>query len=212
MTLGECYADTFATVFAFRAADNAKRPSYETFRAEVMSLLADARRRAEDERIDPRGYANYAAVALVDETVMSSDWPGAQEWRREPLQVHYFKNHLAGEQFFDRLDELRAGADDDLLDVYFTCLCAGFRGDLHDDPNALTSRRRKLYQQLRTLDVRNEKNLTEGAYGRLLERSFVRSRFPYWWVAPFVLGAAGLYVAYYTVLLQQVGTIVGLAR
>jgi type VI secretion system protein ImpK len=176
-----------------------------------MSQLSGARRQLEDERLDPRGYAQYAAVALVDETVMNSDWQGAEQWRREPLQVHYYDNNLAGEHFFARLDELRSGADDDLLEVYFICLCAGFQGRFRDEAAELQSRRRKLFQQLRAPDLRDEKNLSEEAYGRNLERSIVRSRFPLWWVAPFVLGAAGAYVAFYAVLTQQVGTIVGLA-
>ncbi len=209
--LAEIYSDLFATVFAFRAARNEERPDYDSFRSDVMSLLSDAQRKCEDERLDPRGYARYAVTALVDETVMNSEWDWAEEWRREPLQMHYFGDFLAGEQFFDRLDELRSGADDDLMEVYFLCLCAGFRGMFRDDPNALASRRRKLYQQLGKLDLRDEKHLTEQAYGRHLERSLIRSRFPIWWVAPFVLGAALLYGAYYVVLSQQVGNIVRLA-
>jgi type VI secretion system protein ImpK len=210
--LADVYAELFGTVFAFRAAANEARPSYGSFRAHVMSLLASARRDAEDERLDPKGYAQYAAVALVDETVMSSDWPGAEQWRREPLQVHYYDNLLAGEQFFQRLDELRSGADDDLIEIYFLCLCAGFQGRYRDEPAELQSRRRKLYQQLRPADFRDEKHLTEDAYGRNLERSLVRSRFPLWWVAPFVVGAAALYAAFWVVLTQQVGTVVDLAR
>ena len=210
--LADAYSESFATVFAFRGARDDERPGYGAFRSHVMTQLADARRRVEDERLDPRGYAQYAVVALVDETVMSSTWPGAEQWRREPLQVHYYDNLLAGEQFFVRLDELRTGPDDDLLEVYFLCLCAGFQGRFRDEPAELQSRRRKLFQQLRPLELRDEKHLTEEAYGRNLERSLVRSRFPLWWVAPFVAAAVGLYVAFWVVLNQQVNALVGLAR
>jgi type VI secretion system protein ImpK len=208
--LADAYSECFATVFAFRGAQDDERPGYGAFRSHVMAQLADARRRVEDERLDPRGYAQYAVVALVDETVMSSTWPGAEQWRREPLQVHYYDNLLAGEQFFVRLDELRSGADDELLEVYFLCLCAGFQGRFRDEPGELQSQRRKLFQQLRPLDLRDEKHLTEEAYGRNLERSLVRSRFPLWWVVPFVAAAVGLYVAFWGVLNQQVDALVGL--
>lgn len=210
MKLAEHYAEFFAAVFAFRAAGNDERPSYGPFRAHIMSLLSDARRQAEGENLDPKDYAHYAAVALVDEAIMTSEWPGADQWRREPLQKHYFDNFLAGEHFFSRLDELRGGAEDDLLEVYFLCLCAGFQGRFRDDREELRSRRRKLFQQLRPVDPKDEKHLTEEAYGRNLERSLVRSRFPLWWLAPFVLGAAGLYIAYYVVLHQQVNGLIGL--
>jgi type VI secretion system protein ImpK len=208
--LADAYSECFATVFAFRGAQDDERPGYGAFRSHVMAQLADARRRVEDERLDPRAYAQYAVVALVDETVMSSTWPGAEQWRREPLQLHYYDNLLAGEQFFVRLDELRSGADDELLEVYFLCLCAGFQGRFRDEPGELQSQRRKLFQQLRPLDLREEKHLTEEAYGRNLERSLVRSRFPLWWVVPFVAAAVGLYVAFWAVLNQQVNALVGL--
>ena len=210
--LADAYSECFATVFAFRAARDDERPGYGAFRSHVMAQLSDARRKVEDERLDPRGYAQYAVVALVDETVMSSTWPGAEQWRREPLQVHYYDNLLAGEQFFVRLDELRGDADADLLEVYFLCLCAGFQGRYRDEPSELSVRRRKLYQQMHPLELREEKHLTEEAYGRSLERSLARSRFPLWWVAPFVAAAVGLYVAFWVVLNQQVNALVGLVR
>ena len=207
--LADLYAELFATVFAFRAAGNDVRPGYGSFRAHVMSSLGDARHGAERDNLDPRQYAHYAAVALVDETVMTSDWAGAEQWRREPLQKHYFDNFLAGEHFFTRLDELRSGADDGLLEVYYYCLCAGFQGRFRDDREEIRSRRQRLFQQLRLPDLRDEKHITDSAYGRHLERSLARSRFPVWWVAPFVVGAAGLYVAYYVILTQQVSWLVG---
>jgi type IV/VI secretion system ImpK/VasF family protein len=208
--LADAYSECFATVFAFRAARDDERPGYGAFRSHVMAQLADARRTTEDERLDPRGYAQYAVVALVDETVMSSTWPGAEQWRREPLQVHYYDNLLAGEQFFVRLEELRGDADGELLEVYFLCLCAGFQGRYRDEASELSVRRRKLYQQLHPLELREEKHLTEEAYGRSLERSLARSRFPLWWVAPFIVGAVGLYVAFWVVLNQQVNGLVNL--
>jgi type VI secretion system protein ImpK len=208
--LADLYAELFASVFAFRAAGNDTRPGYGSFRAHVMSLLGDVRNAAERDGLDPRQYAHYAAVALVDETVMTSDWPGAEQWRREPLQKHYFDNFLAGEHFFARLDELRQGVDDGLLEVYYYCLCAGFQGRFRDDREELRARRQRVFQQLRVPDLRDEKHITEPAYGRHLERSLARSRFPIWWLAPFVVGAGGLYVAYYVILTQQVSALVGL--
>lgn len=210
-TLTEIYSDVLATVYAFRAASNAERPDYETLRADLMSMLSEAKRAVEDERLDPREYAHYAVVALVDETIMVSDWEGAEQWRRETLQMAYFGRFLAGEQVFQQLDELMAGSDADLLEVHFHCLCAGFRGMYRDDPNALQSRRRKLYQQLSKIDLRETPHLTEEAYGRNLQRDFLHSSFPFWWLLPFVLGGAALYAAFYFVLVQQVGEIVELA-
>jgi type VI secretion system protein ImpK len=206
--LGEIYSDVFATVFIFRALSAEDRPDVAEFRKDVVGLLDRARRKAEQSKVDPQEHVFYAAVGLVDETAMTADWRGSDQWRREPLQVQYFGKFLAGEQFFQRLDDLQSGADADLLDAYFTCMVAGFKGMYRDDANALSSRRRKLFQQINKIDLRDEKHLTEDAYGRNLQRNILRSHFPIWWLLPFLLGALALYAAYYAVLLQQVGQIV----
>jgi type VI secretion system protein ImpK len=210
-SLAECYSDVFATVFAFRAVAEAERPDYRTVRARLQSLLATAHRRAEEAGLDPRGYAHYGVTALVDETMMTTPWAGSTEWRNEPLQVQLFGNFLAGEQFFDRLDELVEKGDASVLEVYYLCLCAGLRGMYRDDPTALAARRRRAYQQLEKFDPRDDKHMTEAAYGRELERSLTRSHFPVWWLLPVVGGAAALYVLFYLALTQQVGYIVRLA-
>jgi type VI secretion system protein ImpK len=206
--LADAYAQVFGTVFAFRAAREEERPGYGSFRAHVMSALSDAKSHVERDRLDPRDYAHYAVVALVDETVMTSEWAGAEQWRSEPLQMHYFGDLLGGEKFFDRLSDLSSGADDDLLEVYFVCLCAGFRGKFYDDAGELDRRRRKLHQQLRVVDLRDERHLTDEAYDRPLERSLTRTYFPWWAVLPFALGVLTLYVGLQVVLRWQVDDIV----
>lgn len=210
-SLAACYSDAFATVFAFRAVPEAERPDYRTVRARLQSLMVSAHRRAEETGLDPRGYAHYGVTALVDETMMTTPWTGSIEWRNEPLQVQLFGNFLAGEQFFDRLDELIQKGDVPLLEVYFICLCAGLRGMYRDDPGAIATRRRRAYQLLAKVDLRDEKHLTDAAYGRELERSFTRSHFPVWWLLPFIGGTAVLYVLFYLTLSQQVGYLVRLA-
>jgi len=209
--LASCYADVFATVFAFRAAKNEERPSYRALRSRLTSLLAESKRCAEESGADANGDAQYAVVALIDETVMSSDWEHAEEWGHEPLQVHYFGQFVAGEEFFHRLDVLLQGGGSELLEVYHTCLCAGFRGMFRDDLDALTTRRRRAHQLLKKVDLRDAEHITEAAYGRNLERTFARSHFPVWWVLPFAGAAVFFYVAFWVVLRQQVGLIIRLA-
>jgi len=210
-TLRELSADLLATVFAFRAASNDERPTYRAFRQEVTDLIGRFDRRVESERRDPNGYARFALIALVDETVMNSGWESAAEWSREPLQMHFYGDFTAGDRFFERLDELRAGADDDVLEVYFNTLCAGFRGKYRDDPTTLSSIRNKLFQRLSVPSLRDEPRLTPEAYGRNLERPLMTRRFRFWWMLPFAGAALGLYVAYYFILEHQVDQITELA-
>src|SRR5262249_58006530 len=131
-------------------------PGEGAWGSRVMTRPAAAPRRGEAERLAPRGSARSAVAARVEEPVRTSPGPGAERWRREPLQVHYYDNLLAGEQFFVRLDELRSGADDDLMEVYFLCLCAGFQGRCGADPAELPAHRRQLHQQLRPPGPRAE--------------------------------------------------------
>jgi type VI secretion system protein ImpK len=210
-SLADCYSDVFATLFAFRAASNEDRPAYRAFRNRIMALLADAQRCAEHTGRDVRGDAQYAVVAVIDETVSGSDWEHAEEWAQQPLQVHYFGRFVAGEEFFHRLDALMQGGATDVLEVYFTTLCAGFRGMLAEDPVALDAHRRRLFEALKAADLRDDAHITEAAYGRNLQRSLARSSFPFWWLLPVAGATLFVYVSLWVVLRQQVGEIISLA-
>lgn len=74
--------------------------------------------------------AKYALAAYIDEAVLSSAWPGRNQWMSRPLQLELFGDHLAGEGFFERLSLLRQGgeANLDLLELYYVCLQLGFEG------------------------------------------------------------------------------------
>jgi type VI secretion system protein ImpK len=78
-------------------------------------------------------HVKFALVAFLDETVLSPqrDFPLRGEWERSPLQLIYFKIHLAGEEFFDRLELALSSADGsggDVAEVYYVCLTLGFKG------------------------------------------------------------------------------------
>jgi type VI secretion system protein ImpK len=210
-TLRTLSADVFAAVLGFRAASNDERPHYRAFRQEATDLIAEFERRTERERLDLDGDARFALVALIDETVMSSDWSEATEWAAKPLQMQYWGDFTAGDRFFERLEQLQSHADDDLLEVYYICLCAGFRGRYRDDATTLMAIRNKLFQRLSVPQLTDEVHLTPEAYGRNLERPLITRRFPFAWVVPFVAGAVGLYAAYYVILERQVDSVARLA-
>jgi len=74
--------------------------------------------------------AKYAFCAAVDEAILSSQFSIRDEWERQPLQLLLFGVHLAGEQYFDKLEELRRlGAPRvQALEIFYHCLLHGFRG------------------------------------------------------------------------------------
>jgi len=75
--------------------------------------------------------AKYALAAYLDETVLNSDLPCRGSWAQQPLQLKYFDDSAAGEEFFNRLDNLRHAPEAKLsssLDVFLLCMVLGFKG------------------------------------------------------------------------------------
>ncbi len=74
--------------------------------------------------------AKYAFCAAMDEAILTQPSPLRDTWELQPLQLRLFGDHLAGENFFERLEELRAQGAPRLpsLEVYHYCLLLGFEG------------------------------------------------------------------------------------
>ena len=77
----------------------------------------------------------YAMAAFIDETILSSQWPAKDVWSGKPLQLEYFNDFSAGEEFYVKLEAVRAGANPrkaEILEVFYSCLALGFRGKYVD--------------------------------------------------------------------------------
>ncbi|MEN1926822.1 DotU family type IV/VI secretion system protein [Luteimonas qiangzhengi] len=74
--------------------------------------------------------AKYAFCAAMDEAILAQPSSLRDAWELQPLQLRLFGDHLAGENFFERLEELRAQGAPRLpsLEVYHYCLLLGFEG------------------------------------------------------------------------------------
>jgi len=84
--------------------------------------------------------AQYAFVALLDELLLFSDWPGHAAWEARPLEVRVFGTRAAGERLPDAIEALltqRDASQRDLANVYLACLILGFRGRLRGEAGAL---------------------------------------------------------------------------
>lgn len=96
----------------------------------LKSADGDARRQgyaAEDIKL-----AIFAVVAFMDESILNLRAPVFADWPRRPLQEELFGHHVAGEVFFQNLQQLLGKNDShdlaDLLEVYHLCLLLGFAG------------------------------------------------------------------------------------
>jgi len=104
----------------------------KSFRESIQRFLDEFERNARrnSASADDIFAAKYAFCAAVDEAILSSAFTVRDEWEREPLQLSLFGEQLAGERFFERLEELRAqgAARVQALEVFYHCLLHGFRG------------------------------------------------------------------------------------
>jgi len=132
----------------FMLKNGSAPPGGHEFSEKVSVFLAgfenEARRlRAHGEDIEA---AKYAYCAALDEIILASGFPIREAWERRPLQLTVFGDQLAGEHFFDRLEELRGkgGARLQALQVFHLCLLLGFKGkyalDSSDKLACLTTR------------------------------------------------------------------------
>jgi type VI secretion system protein ImpK len=81
---------------------------------------------------DDARYSTFAVCAFLDESVLNSQNPIFADWLRKPLQEELFGNQIAGEIFFQNLQQLLGRSDShdlaDILEVHYLCLLLGFRG------------------------------------------------------------------------------------
>jgi type VI secretion system protein ImpK len=72
----------------------------------------------------------FALAAFADEVMLNADFPMHEEWEKFPLQLEYFREHLAGVKFFEKLDDLlkNAEAEADVIEVYYVCMLLGLKG------------------------------------------------------------------------------------
>lgn len=101
-------------------------------RPKVAALLADFERRAERYRFSSKivQVAKFALASFVDETVLSNNFNLKNEWEKNPLQLEYFGEQLAGDKFFEKLAAMLKQTDvtADAVEIYYLCMLLGFKG------------------------------------------------------------------------------------
>ncbi|GAB4415958.1 MAG: hypothetical protein OHK0021_22540 [Bryobacter sp.] len=99
-------------------------------RTSLKNAVDEARRKGFSD--DEARHAMFAVVAYLDETILTQNQPAFADWRRKPLQEEYFGMHIAGEVFFQNLENIMrqpdSGSVADLLELYATCISLGFQG------------------------------------------------------------------------------------
>ena len=101
-------------------------------RPKIAGMLEDFEKRAERYRFNHKivQVSKFALASFVDETVLTNNFPLKNEWEKNPLQLEYFGEQLAGNKFFDKLEAMLKQIDvtADAVEVYYFCMLLGFKG------------------------------------------------------------------------------------
>ena len=130
----------------------------ESFRHHMREALkaAGAEAQRSGYTMDDVKLAAFAAVALLDESILNSQNPLFADWPRKPLQEEMFGTHVAGETFFQNAQQLLARNDSpeaaDVLEIYYLCLLVGYcgrysvggRGELQAVKDAMAAKIRRI--------------------------------------------------------------------
>ncbi|KAF2407377.1 type VI secretion system protein ImpK [Pseudomonas antarctica] len=200
--LADCWVGIFETTHGVIADPAASAATAKATLTHQLDLAVDRAREL--------GYLEtwvreslFSVVAWVDETAMTTLWCGAVDWRRSPLQRHYFSTTRAGVEFFQRLQALPEDAGP-VREVFGLALLAGFAGHYATRPDdELADFRRKCLQriardgQMRTLDA-SSRLFAPPSFGATAARTQTRRRVPMLMLVALIviplLGLAALYI------------------
>lgn len=129
--VNEITKDVVDGIIQIRQLDATARPQPELLHQRMRTFTERAMRRAAElgySTQDAQDIA-YALVALIDETALSRPGELRDYWQRRTLQLAFFNENVAGDNFFERLQLLIGDPGRaDVLRVYYTCLLLGFQG------------------------------------------------------------------------------------
>jgi type VI secretion system protein ImpK len=137
--------------------------------------------------------AKYVLCATADDIVQNIPTDDRHVWTQYSMLARFFNERTGGVRFFEEVD--RAKMDPlrnfPLLELQYTCLALGFQGMHRSSPNGQSSLqhlKRELYEILRQVRPRLERELSPRWQGQMLAREKGWMRIPAWaaW------GAAGL--------------------
>lgn len=130
--LPDLCADIFTFCLQLQRSKDPGDPEQLRLKFDELFRTLETRARQSDIPEPHVADAKYAIVAYIDEMILTSDWSSVKDvWSGRPLQLEYFNEFNAGENFFEKLQRYRGVEEQkklDVLEVYYTCLALGFKG------------------------------------------------------------------------------------
>ena len=120
------FADLFTYVLLFDQThlQGDFQPAYEQVRRDIGALFQQEKATAKRQGMLEKDFqdAGFAVVAWADEMVLKhTTWKHHHDWNTHPLQLEYYQTRNAGEEFFERLNQLGA-AQQAVREVYYLSL------------------------------------------------------------------------------------------
>ncbi len=189
-TLSDICDDLFSLVAYLREAGDIENPDVLYDRSiELFTAMEERARQLKIPDVDIRD-AKYALVAIIDETV---GWASR-------LEQHFFNRNVAGEEFFNRLEEIKTTKGrNDVLAVYYLCLTLGFEGRLFRYPEQIQEHIAQLQEILNVKDTSRLSPRGERTQETIKRRGGGIAA----WV-PWVVTAAGIVILVGVVVLLRV--------
>jgi type VI secretion system protein ImpK len=133
-SLAELYADILALSRILESAIDLGDPARirTQIEEELKRVEAQVAKAGQPHRVQD---ARFPLIALLDEMILrNKHWQQKQDWLDRPLQWDFYATRNAGEEFFERLDQLRQRGDENLplIELYYQCLAVGFEGKYFD--------------------------------------------------------------------------------
>jgi type VI secretion system protein ImpK len=131
-TPADLCSDLLAFALQLRKSSDAGDAEVLRQRIDEQFRALEVRARQADVPQEDVQQAKYAIAAFLDEIVLTSSWAAKEAWADKPLQLAYFNDFSAGEEFYNRIDILRGARKAGVLEVFYLCLALGFRGKYVD--------------------------------------------------------------------------------
>jgi type VI secretion system protein ImpK len=129
--VNEVTKEVFNALAQIRRADERAQPMPEMLYQRMRSFIDRSMRRASELGFTQQDVQDigYALVGLTDELVMSKGGELRDYWLPRSLQLQLFNTNVAGEGFFNNLQNIRQDPSRiEVLKVYYLCLLFGFQG------------------------------------------------------------------------------------
>jgi type VI secretion system protein ImpK len=127
----EITRDCFGAIFQVRRMDPATLPDPQLLHRRLCAFIDGMIAKARELGLSQEDVSDvaYAVVALADEVALALPGAVREFWMYNLLQLRYFNENVAGENFFRRVEVLRGDPRrSEVLKVYYLCLVLGFQG------------------------------------------------------------------------------------